>query len=54
MPKCALCKNEAVYKDKKTISKDGIERYVYYCKQTAEVGVAFGFIDREDLIPIRK
>lgn len=44
-----MCDEKAMYKDKKPIIKKGREHYLYYCRGHANCGVAFGWLEPEEL-----
>lgn len=49
MMKCIMCEDEAMYKDKKPMNKRGREHNLYYCKGHANSGVAFGWLESDEL-----
>ena len=49
MIKCTLCKRDAILKDKKPIIKGREKHYLFYCGVCATNGIAFGFLEKEEL-----
>lgn len=49
MMQCMLCKDVAVYKDVVPLMKNGQAHYLCYCRDHAQTGVAFGFLERSEL-----
>lgn len=50
---CEICKKTAKFKDTPPLRKGSIEKYNCYCKQHAEEGINFGWLEEYDLEEIK-